>query len=348
MKRAIYLGCLCFLWLPLWSDAATLYLDPGVATINRGDSVTLALRIMPDTAVGECINAVDAVIRYPDNIQPVDVSLGRSILNIWVERPVIDKDSKTITLAGGLPNGYCGRIEGDPRLTNIVAEIVFRSPGLQIGGGSSVSNVAQVDFGEETQVLLNDGFGTKAPLRLLGATITLEPNAGPVLTDDWREQVRLDTVPPEPFSITLSRDEEGKAFNGKYFISFNTTDKQTGVSYYEVMEEPITELGRFSWGGVDAAWIKTSSPYELKDQSLNSVIRVRAIDKAGNEYLATYIPEESLRSYSRANLIYYTTLGLAVVALISITLVSVWWYRRRRAVATADHNLAELEKHDNV
>jgi hypothetical protein len=326
MKR-ILLGLLFA--SPLYTvSAATLYIDPPLPTINRSDSITLSVRVDTDEAAGECVNAVDAVIHYDPSIQPVDVSLGDSIFSVWVEPPKINPENRTITFAGGIPNGYCGRIEGDPRLSNVIAKIVFRSPGLQIGGGDE-ANTATVSFGDESQVYLNDGQGTLAALTTYPSKITLERTPGQTITDSWRESVQNDMTPPQQFGIALERDT--KAFDGKYFIVFNTSDKETGISHYEVMEEPLSEFGRFAWGGADAPWIEARSPYVLSDQSLNSTIRVRALDKAGNEYIATYVPLESERKMSTETLYGYVAIavGLTVIGVLGMI---VWqWVRRRKA-----------------
>jgi len=337
------LALLLFLGSFSSASAATIYMDPGVATLNRGDAITAAVRIMPDPALEECINVVDAVITYSPNIQPVDVSIGKSIFNVWVEPPVINKEERTVTFAGGIPNGYCGRVEGDPRLTNVIAEIIFRSPGMQVGG-SSDDPQAYIDFAPETQALLNDGAGTRAPLTMLGATYTLEKTASPDgITDDWRESVRQDQNPPEQFSITLARDDT--AFSGKHFIVFGTTDKQTGISHYEVNEEPVLEFSQFNWGGVGVPWVRAESPYVLKDQSLNSIIRVKAIDKAGNEYIATLIPDESLQTISRNEIITYIVLGSAAGLVVIFSIVA--WYMirsRNRRTATATKDAEEVSE----
>lgn len=328
---------LFLLYAPV-SQAATIYIDPGVGTLYRGDALTAAVRLMPDNVAGECINALDVVLTYTDNIQPVDISIGKSILNVWIEPPVINKENKTITFAGGIPNGYCGRVEGDPRLTNVIAEIIFRSPGLQIGG--SDDTIARIDFSPETQVLLNDGQGTRAPLTALGGTFTLDKNAGPGIVDDWREAVREDGVAPEEFSIALEKDEEGIYFNGKYFIVFNTTDKQTGLSHYEVMEEPVLEFTSFTWGGVGSGWVRAESPFVVNDQSLNSIIRVKAIDKAGNEYIATYVPDESQQTLSRNEFYTYLALGSLIFLFVLLSFLTFFIVRRRRGrvVATGINN----------
>jgi len=317
---------LFFSVLVMQTHAATLYLDPGVATLNRSDAITMAVRLMPDKETGECINTVDAVINYTDGIQPVDVSIGRSIFNVWVEQPTINKEDRTITFAGGITNGYCGRVQGDPRLTNVIAEIIFRSPGFQIGDASDVDQ-ASIDFSPETQAYVNDGQGTKASLVTLGSKITLEKTAGATIIDEWRESVKSDVLPPEEFSITLTRDEV--AFSGKYFIVFDTTDKQTGVSHYEVIEEPLSRLSQFKWGEADAPWKHVTSPYVLKDQSLNSTLRVRAVDKAGNEYIATLVPDESLQTAPESKPIAYMVYA-SILMVIVVVGVSVWYVSRRR------------------
>jgi hypothetical protein len=316
-----------FIYIPV-TEGATLYIDPATSTISRGDAITTAVRLLPNKDESECVNVIDAVINYTDNIQPIDVSIGKSIFSVWVEKPTIDKENHKITFAGGIPNGYCGRVDGDPMLTNIIAEIIFRSPGMQVGQSES-GDQATISFSDETQVLLNDGQGTRAPLATFASTINLEKTPGPTIVDDWRTAVREDNIPPEEFSIGLNRDENGINFNGKYFIVFTTSDKQTGISHYEVMEEPVSKFNTFSWGGVGVPWIETDSPYVLKDQSLNSIVRVKAIDKAGNEYVATLVPDESLKTISKNEIITYS-IGFGLFIFIIILVIVILMFRRKR------------------
>lgn len=271
------------------AEAATLYIDPFSVDVLKGDTVTLAVRL--DTDEGECVNTVDSVITYGEGIQAVDVSRGKSILSLWVEEPVIDKDQRKITFAGGIPNGYCGRIPGDPSLTNVVAEIIFRAPGFSVGKAENAS--ALIQFDPMSRVLLNDGFGTEANLKTIPTTINLLQQVGTSSQDIWRDVVQDDKTPPQPFSIDLV--EDSNVFDGKYYIVFNTTDKQSGVDHYEVIEEPRSDIYSFRWGRADAPWVETKSPYVLKDQSLSSIIRVRALDKAGNERITVFIPDDSER-----------------------------------------------------
>ncbi len=323
------------------THAASLYIDPAFPSLQMGDSVTLSVRLDTNEAEEECINAVDGVISYSENLSPVDVSTGDSIFSVWVEQPRIDKEKRTITFAGGIPNGYCGRVPGDPRLTNTVAQLIFRSPGFTIGNGTGTST-AKVEFLPETTAYLNDGFGTKAELAMFGSSIELGDKPGAELIDPWREAVVTDTIEPAPFAITVERIP---GETGKYFAIFNTTDKQTGIDQYQVMEEPITDRFSFLWGRADAPWVTTRSPHELKDQSLNSTIYVKAIDKAGNEYISTYVPEKAMSSMPFENTILIAVIGfLVLVITVAAGLVASLILRKRKEKKALELDKKEILK----
>lgn len=316
---SIFFACVFF--IPFHVEAATLYIDPFEKSILKGDTVTMAVRL--DVDEGECVNTVDAVVSYDQGVQLVDVSRGRSILPLWVEEPKIDTGARRITFAGGIPNGYCGRTPGDPSLTNVLVELVFRAPGFTIGSSQNTS--AQVRFEGESRVLLNDGFGTEAQLKTIPSTLTLVQQVGTTSQDNWRDSVNADTVPPQPFSIDLTQTEG--VFDDKYYIVFNTTDKQSGIDHYEVIEEPRTDVYSFRWGRADAPWEKTQSPYVLKDQTLSSIIRVKALDKAGNERITVLIPDDTAR---RLDILTWVLLGILGFVFFGVVTGFVWWFIRRR------------------
>lgn len=316
--------------------AALLYFDPADAVLHRGDTMSVALRI--DTDTDECINTIESVIHFDPAVKVIDLSRGRSILNLWVENPKINEEENTVTFAGGIPGGYCGRIPGDPSLTNIVLELILRSPGFSVRKADSGLATLRVD--PASQILLNDGFGTPATLRTIDATITMSDTPGSSLSDTWQDQVQDDTDLPSDFSIVLTRDET--AFSGDYFITFNALDKQSGIDHYEVMEEPFTDFYAFRWGRADAPWIVTESPYVLKDQSLNSTIRVKAIDKAGNQRIAIYVPDVALRSVSFDKLLTLVVIGGAVLLVIILAVIGYMQIRKRaRIVHTQTGNQDE-------
>ena len=331
------------------AEAAMLYFDPASASLNPGDTVVVSVRITPEA--GECINAVDGVIEYDPKVQPVDISRGQSIMPLWVEEPTIDRANNRITFAGGIPNGYCGRIQGDPRLTNELLKVVLQVPGTRIGFGEE-SPTSTVSFSDLTSVYLNDGRGSLATLSTTEATFTIGTRPAENVRNEWSTLVSADDQIPEEFSVSLQR--ERGVFDNRYYIIFNTTDKQTGIAFYEVIEEPFEEAGLFGWGAVDAPWQRVRSPYVLKDQSLNSTIRVKAVDKAGNEYIATLVPDESLRGVSFNTILEYIIIGVGAFVLVLIggwlgyrlaNSIKVW--RERRAKKRAEQAAATTEEEED-
>ena len=303
-----------------------MYIVPNKVDLYQGDTKTLAIRI--DTEEGECINAVDGILHYSENIDPVDISLGESILPVWVEAPKINTDSRTVTFAGGIPNGYCGRIDGDPRLTNVILELVVQSLGGSADDVAS-STSAEVSFGKGTSVYLNDGSGTRTKLVTFNAALQLHNFPGENTVNEWNSRVDADVIAPNNFSLSLESDLS--IFSGKYFVVFNTTDKQSGIDHYEIMEESIDEFRLFLWGASDADWIIARSPYKLSDQSLNSTIRVKAVDKAGNESIAVLVPTEGMRGISNRERSVIVLSALGIFILLGLILsFAIFWYRGRR------------------
>ena len=321
--------------------AASLYIDPSEAVGYRADTLTLSVHV--DPGQDECINAVKAVISYDPNIVAVDVSRGNSIFSLWVEEPVIDTQNHTISFAGGIPNGYCGRIAGDPRLTNIIADIVFNVPGFTVG--ATGGDTATVEFLSETEVLLNDGLGTIAPLTTFGSKVELKSSAGTEIQNEWSKAVTSDKTPPELFSIELITD--ASAFSGKYYIAFSTVDKQTGIDHYEVYEEPIADLQLFTWGEPNRVWTTVQSPYVLNDQLLRSVIRVKAIDKAGNERIATYAPDASLIKINPIEIALYASLGVLTLIVVCLILYFTFRYiKNRKKKIDLPNNITDEIEHE--
>ena len=250
-----------------YCEAAILYFDPSQASFWQGETFFVDVRI--DTQ-GECFNAVEASINYPPNLlEAIDFNQGNSILSLWVNPPSIDRTTGIVSFAGGVPGGYCGEIPGIAGKTNLLGKIAFKT-----SSQTTKKETAKASFGA-SQVLLNDGLGTAAKLSTEPAVFTILPKKAAEPRNQLQEAIKNDKITPEAFVIQLGRDSS--LFDNEYFITFSTTDKQTGVDYYEV-QEGLTP------------WQKTQSPYHLKDQNLKSIIKVKAVDKAGNEQIATLEP----------------------------------------------------------
>jgi hypothetical protein len=266
--KIIIFSIFIFLFLPLVAKGAILYFEPSKGEYHLGDTFIVDLRI--DTEE-ECINTVKAIISFPkDLLEAKDFSTGNSILSLWIESPKIDQKEGLISFVGGIPGGFCGPLPGEPEKPNLLGRIIFRVVSRDVS-----RSLAQIAFRNDSQVLLNDGFGTPAKLTLKKAIFTILPEKAEVPKEEWQEELTKDDIPPEPFEIKISQDPN--IFGGKYFIVFSTTDKQTGIDHYEVKE------GKRNWK-------RAESPYLLEDQSLKSIILVKAVDKAGNERIAEYIP----------------------------------------------------------
>ena len=345
--------------------AATLYLLPQSQTIYQGSSFMIEIRLDSED---EEINTAEVNLKIPsDLLEVLDFNKGGSMFSFWAVEPEL-KDN-LISLTGGIPKGF----KGD----GLILKINFLAK--EIGK-------AEINFKEDSKVLLNDGKGTPANLSFLEGNyeISEKPEGLPIISStthpdqnkwyknntlrlhwdlvegaeysyllsfnssdspdeipdkpegeliwmgdmeyanlkdgiyyfslkqrlpgkDWSPKVTframIDSTPPEQFKPEIGKDPA--IFEGKYFLSFATIDKTSGIDHYEVFEKT----------GKNKEWFeKAESPYLLKDQSLKSQILIKAVDKAGNEQISQIIPPKKPFPY-----------GIAIFVLILITLVVVWW-----------------------
>lgn len=249
--------------------AAILYFEPKAGDYSRGDVFLVNLKIDTDR---EKINAGQVELLFPnDKLEVIEISQGNSIFTFWPQPPSFSNESGKITFVGGLPLGF----EGEGKILTIAFRVIF---------SENEKSFAEINFSPESQVLLNDGQGTKAKLETKKAIFTLYSKQAEILKNEWEEEIKQDKTPPEPFEISLGKDP--LIFNGKYFIVFQTVDQKTGLDHYEVKE------GK-------KPWKKAQSPYLLEDQNLTSKILVKAVDKAGNERISELPPLFPKKPYYR-------------------------------------------------
>ena len=293
-KIFLLLSTLYFLFsYPLSTFAAILYLEPSKGGYYQEDTFIVDVRI--DTE-DECINTVEANLIFPqETLEAVDFSQGNSILTLWIKNPEIRQDLREISFIGGIPGGFCGILPGDPGKSNLLGKIIFKVKNQKL-------EFAEVKFLDNSQVLLNDSLGTPAKLTTKGANFTILAGIPKVAKREWQQELEKDKTPPEPFEVEISQDPS--IFEGKYFIIFFTTDKQTGTDYYEVKE-----------GKKD--WQRAESPYLLQDQKLQSTIKVKAVDKAGNERIIEVAPPNK-----SSNLVY-------LILILIIFIVGYWLVKNK-------------------
>jgi hypothetical protein len=125
-------------------------------------------------------------------------------------------------------------------------------------------------------------------------------------------------------------------FDNQYYIIFSTTDKQSGMDHFEVLEiRHDQELGIVKGGFWDKLkgkttfvpeWETAKIPYLLNDQDLLSIIRVKAIDKAGNERFVEYIPPEAnvIKSTELSQGGWFIVFGVIILSLLVVGLLIIF------------------------
>ena len=228
--------------------------------IDIQENVILSLSLTSE----EHINAIKLTINFPDALLDVqDINIGGSIINAWIEKPYL-KSQGEIVMAGIIPGGFLG--ENGKIVT------------INLKGKDN--GFAQI-YLSDLEVLKNDGIGNNAyiqanPIQLKIHNLIFEQQNNDELND---------TEIPEDFKPEIARDKN--IFQNKWFIVFNTQDKDSGMDHYEILEQR-------PWRWFKSNWVKAISPYELRDQSLKSIIFVKAIDKVGNERTIKIEPQNHI------------------------------------------------------
>ncbi len=221
------------------------------ATGNFRSNTPLSVKVILDTHQKK-VNVVSAEIVLPNNVS-VEVSDGNSVISNFISPPTVIGNK--VKFAGIIPGGYSGA-------DGLLVTLLINSP----------SGTVPVNFTSLPQILLHDGQGTKDGVTVMAAELKFSPEG------DLVEQI-ADTVPPESFIVQITKDRA--LYDGKYVAIFATQDKGSGIDHYEILEGKSYNTGE---------WQTVVSPYVLKDQTRSSYIYVKAVDKAGNERLASVSP----------------------------------------------------------
>ena len=255
-NRLLLVSCLLLL-VAFHADAAEIFF--GTHSKDIGVGSTFEVGVFIDTN-GQSVNAVEGRILFPEEtLELAGLYTGNSMLNLWIEQPVLVSEG-TVSFSGVVPGGFAGE-------KGYLFSLVFKASRK---GDPAIS----VSY---ERVLLNDGNGSEA--KLTKAPMELHIAEGlPVQTF----QPPLDDSPPESFTPTVGRDPS--VFGGKYFLAFTAQDKGSGINHYEVKEKAAS--GSFKGIFSRVSWVTTDSPYLLEDQSLKSVLQVKAVDTSGNQRVA--------------------------------------------------------------
>jgi len=287
---AILIFSISILFAPSIVEAATsIYFNASDESIYTDDEFLVTLRVgTPDRA----INVIDGTILFDNSLLEIkEVSTGGSLLTVWQKEPTVDNSKGKLSFVGGIPGGFQGE-DGEV---------------LKISFFAKNQGDAVVGFLDGFSVYLHDGRGTQLNPWLTTLSVTvLEKEVGTQPRNDWQELVEQDETPPEPFEVEIGQDIS--VYDNQHFISFYSTDSESGIDHYEVQE-----------GGGE--FVEVTSPYLLEDQSLKSSIIVKVVDEAGNERLVEYTPEvESI----------YMKYGVWVVVIILMILIYIFLIKQKK------------------
>ncbi len=294
--KKIYLFILAFstILLPGSALASSVSISTNHSEFFVGDTILFSVRIDSE---GKNINTVEGKVlldHAADAVSLTDINTSGSQFSLWPVKPLPSERNTNISFVGGSPGGF---ISKDATIFNIV--LTLQETG-QIA--LSLDNIV---------VYISDGKGTKDEVRVKDLSITVLPKkSGTQSADDWRTIMSNDTTAPEPFEVYAG--QESSVFDGKKFLSFNTTDAQSGVSYYEVIEDNLSP-------------IRSNGTYVLQEQNKPVKVKVVAYDSAGNARESVYhSPAPTPAPYS----VSYSV----IMALIGIIILMVVVFKKMRKV----------------
>ncbi|MGC8981651.1 MAG: hypothetical protein ACP5JU_01750 [Minisyncoccia bacterium] len=275
--------------------------------VKKNDFITIPIYL--DTQFEE-VNAVEVYVNFSENLVFRDYLDGKSVITHWLEKPklqYLDLRRPNIVFSGIVAGGISGRN------LNLV-ELIFEA---------KESGRAKIEIDKKSKVLLNDGKGTQIKLLALSESFNIKDTNGYELKKRMATKIPEDIYPPDPFKIYFVNNPE--IFDGKYYITFETKDKQSGIAYYEIAEKPINIFFMAKPDFKDLEFKKADSPYVLEDQSLKSYILVKAVDKAGNERIEYLPPQKILSIDDFISLLFFVILLVLILKL----RIYAWFIKRK-------------------
>lgn len=288
------------------ANAAELKITSSVSEVGVGQKFYVDL--MLDTE-GSDINAAQGTINFPSDILKFDsLNDGDSIITFWAEKPAY-KDSM-VFFSGVIPGGFKGVLS--PYYQGTRPGKILRLYFIVKDNGNAFIKIS------DAKVLLNDGKGTEADLKISNFQFLVLKETEFPLGNSVSKQgpSSKDTESPEDFRPEITSDPD--LFSGKHVLVWTAKDKGSGIDHYEIQEtrDKTQDINKGKWD-------KAESPYLLKDQKLKSYIYVKAVDKAGNMRVV-YLPPPYIPWYKKP--LVDILLGLAI--LISVIIVVRWLLKK--------------------
>ena len=275
--------------------AARIYFEPQETTV--GTVGTFLVAVLLDST-DDTINALSVSINIPEEFVPKDTRNGDSIVSLWIENPMWNKETRKLTFSGLILGGFLGTYAH-------LITIELSSTG-KIGEGTLSFD------SEETTILRNSADAEKITLDLESVTLPI------IAGKENLSVVIIDTDPPEKFTPFIVAYEQ--AFDGNYVVVFSTQDKRSGICCYFVAEMRGKEVHDYT----GLTWKEAESPYTLNDQSLKGFVYVKAIDKEGNERVAVIVPQSTTPGYINSNVV-----GILILTAVALFFAAAYIRKRR-------------------
>lgn len=289
-KTLITFLALSTVLFPSIALASSVYISTSHSEFYEGDTILFSVRIDSE---GKNINAVEGSVLLDyatEAVSLVDINTADSVISLWPNKPLPSERNTRVSFAGGSPGGFTS---DDAVIFNVVLKLLSTGP-----VALSPKNIA---------VYLHDGKGTEDEVRENDFLINVLPRVpGREAVDDWSVAVLNDTTPPEPFEVYGGQDDS--VFDGRKFLSFNTTDTQSGISYYEVIEGDLPP-------------VRSNETYILQEQDTPTTVVVRAYDSAGNMRESVYTPPATSTT---SNLPVLIVVGIVVFIILLAILVVIF------------------------
>lgn len=275
------------MFFPFTLFASEIRLDANKVEIKTNEQFIVDVIVYAD----EPVNALEGKIVFNTDILDLkEIRDGNSSINFWIEKPHLTLESGII-FSGITPGGFTG-------VNNNLFSIIFEAK------QNGIANI-KVD---SIKALKNDGLGTEENMTYRDTVIVVKKGDSNI-----HKEILEDDILPEPFNPIVTSSPS--LFEDKYFVVFNTQDKDSGISYYEIKENKYKYLSFFS------LWKVVESPYVLSDQSLRSHIFIRAVDNNNNIRIAEIVPAYPLVWYEY--LVYWFII-VGILCIVLYFVLKIW------------------------
>ncbi len=287
-----------FVFLITSANAANISFDlPNQVGLNQDFKVDILL----DSEMQE-INALEGKIIFDKNILTLkEVRDSSSVISLWIKNPGQNNNSGVVEFSGITPGGYNSFTQ-----TKSIFSLIF-----------SANTEGEASLGVKSiTVLLNDGQGSPAKV-----TIGNIPNIK--VDKDFISSQPVSSVEdaesPEPLFVEIIKD--GSIENNNWVAVFYGVDKKSGIDRYEIAEEKGVQVSDYT----KLSWRSAQSPQLLSDQTRQSFVYIKAIDRAGNEVVSVVSPVETKNLYK--NFWFWCIIILSLLLLFG----GVIWRKQKRS-----------------